>query len=83
TYKGHYNIGYGSAHIELTSDPTFVVVPPPKTTVPKTTVPPNVPGATTVHTGKPFLGEELAAGAAAATGLAAIAAAFRRRRSAA
>ncbi|MDA8062709.1 MAG: hypothetical protein M0T80_09845, partial [Actinomycetota bacterium] len=89
-YTGSYSTSTGSVSITIDADPTFVVVPPPRTTVPpvtvaKAAVPPNVPGATSVHTGKPFLGEELAAGAAAATGLAAIAAALgiRRQRQAA
>lgn len=85
TYTGTYSTSSGAATIEVTSDPTFVVVPPPKAAVPaSSSQPSSVPAATSVHTGKPFLGEELAAGAAGAAGLAAIGAAFglRRRRSA-
>lgn len=80
-YTGTYSTSTGSANIEVTSDPTFAVVPPPKAAVPVTAT---VPAATTVHTGKPFLGEELVAGAAGVLGLAAIGTAFgvRRRRSA-
>lgn len=80
-YTGTYSVSSGSATIEMTSDPTFAVVPPTKSAVPATST---VPAATSVHTGKPFLGEELAAGVAAMVGLAAIGVAvgILRRRSA-
>jgi hypothetical protein len=83
-YTGTYSTATDSANIEVTSDPTFALVPPPKTTVPASSQSSTVPGATTVHTGKPFFGEELAAGAAGILGLAAIGTAVgvRRRRSA-
>jgi hypothetical protein len=69
-YTGTYSTSSGSATIDVTSDPTFAVVPSPKV----------LPGATGVHTGEPFLGEELAAGVAGILGLAAIGLAFGLRR---
>lgn len=78
-YTGTYSTSSGSANIEMTSDPTFAVVPPPTSVTPASST---VPAATSVHTGKPFLGEELAAGVAGILGLTAIGAALgiRRRR---
>lgn len=82
TYSGPATVSGGKATVEVTSDPTFAVAAPP--TAPATQVPPTVPGATSVHTGKAFGAEELGAGILAAAGAAAVAGgvAARRRRSA-
>ncbi len=81
TYAGSYTTTAGSATIEMTADPTFAVAPPAQAAAPGS---PSVPGATSIDTGEPFLGEEIVAGAAAAAGLVAVGAALslRRRRSA-
>lgn len=82
-YTGGVSVANGSASISLTSDPVFAVVPSPaKATAasPAPTTSSSVPGATSVHTGKPFFGEELAAGAAALIGVGGLVEALRRRR---
>lgn len=66
----------GRATIQISSDPDFVIASP-------TTSSTTVPGATTVTTGKPFLGEGLVAGGLGVAGAVGLGVARRRRRAAA
>lgn len=58
-----WTVGAGSATGSFTTDPDYVLSAPAVATGAP------IPGATTATTGKPFAGEELAAGALAAIGL--------------
>jgi hypothetical protein len=69
----------GSAVVAFDSDPNFAVVAGSVSAAPTPTST-TVPGATSVTTGEPFLGEELVAGVLVAGGLALGATAVRRRR---
>lgn len=79
-FAGTASVSAGHAIVDLTSDPVLEVAKP-SATAPVSTAKPSstVPSATTAHTGKPFLGEELAAGGLAALGAAGLFATRRRR----
>lgn len=75
----------GRVTFSITADPDVVVLAPTRlaaATVVSTPRATSVPaGATSVHTGKPFLGEGIAAGVLALTGAILVAVGLRRRRS--